>query len=589
MENISRKDFLSQLITLGAVVGLSSKTNFSFGKVAEDDFYKKMVIANNQEVTKLIEALSNDITEIRRRLGYDFANLSAALTEPTSQFYQKEEIVPYLDKIMRFLLKSQNEDGTLDLGNLASPPDTAFILEPLCSAASILKTSNMASLKDIREMLKTFILKSGEGLRLGGIHTPNHRWVVSAALARINDLFPDKKYVNRIDEWLSEGIFIDKDGHYLERSMIYGEVTDRALMTMGRLLKRPKLYEPVRKNLAMTYFYTEPNGDLVCNDSRRQDQFVPINILNFYHDYRFFAILDNNAEFAAITKFIENVKGFEEKIMNDLLFYFLEEPLYKKTLPQPKSPSVNFEKFFESSNLVRIRKNDTTTTIFGGTDLPLIIGSGRSTSSNLFAFRKGEAILKYLRYSTDFFSTGYFRSKGIKKVDGKYVLNQKIEAPYYQPLPAKFKRADADYKHSQSTDGRFWNKMDFEHRSQSNIRTLETTITVEDKNGVNELTFTTKGTNGVHVTIEFCFNSGGAFSGLKKIEDSADNYSLASGSGEYQYGKDIIKIDGGIFKHNRVKSLDGETYTSHFGTLRTEGMHLYLTGITPFEHKITIG
>jgi hypothetical protein len=588
MENISRKDFLSQLITLGAVIGLSSKTNFSFGKTAEDEFYKKMVIANNQEVTKLIENLSTDITEIRRRLGYDLANLSAALTEPTSQFYQQEEIVPYLYKIVRFLLKAQNEDGTLDIGNLASPPDTAFILEPLCSAANILKANSMSSLKEIKEMLKTFILKSGEGLRLGGIHTPNHRWVVSAALARINDLFPDKKYVNRIDEWLSEGVFIDKDGHYLERSMIYGEVTDRALMTMGRLLKRPKLYEPVRKNLTMTYFYAEPNGDLVCNDSRRQDQFAPINILNFYHDYRFFAIHDNNAEFAAITKFIENVKGFEEKIMNDLLFYFLEEPLYKKPLPQPKSPSLNFEKFFESSNLVRIRKNDTTTTIFGGTDLPLIIGSGRSTSPNLFAFRKGEAILKYLRYSTDFFSTGYFRSKGIKKVDGKYVLSQKIEAPYYQPLLAKYKRADADYKHSQSTDGRFWNKMDFEHRPQSNIRTLETTITVEEKNGVNELTFSTKGTDGVHVTIEFCFNAGGTFSGLKKMEDSADNYSLASGSGEYNFGKDTIKIDGGIFKHTKLKGLDGEMYTSHFGTLRTEGMHVYCTGITPFEHKIMI-
>jgi hypothetical protein len=589
MKKLSTKGFLSQIVTLAAVVGLSNKTNFSFGKSVDDEFYKRMVLANNQEVTKLIVTLSIDITEIRRRLGYDLANLSAALTEPTSQFYQKEQIVPYLDKIMRFLLKAQNEDGTLDIGNLASPPDTAFILEPLCSALKILNINEMTSLNEVKKMLKTFILKSGEGLRLGGIHTPNHRWVVSAALARINDLFPDKKYVNRIDEWLSEGVFIDKNGHYLERSMIYGEVTDRALMTMGRLLNRPKLYEPVRKNLTMIYFYTEPNGDLVCNDSRRQDQFASINILNFYHDYRFFAIHDNNAEFAAITKFIENVKGFEEKIMNDLLFYFLEEPLYKKPMPQPKSPSVNFEKFFESSNLVRIRKNETTTTIFGGTDLPLIIGSGRSTSPNLFAFRKGEAILKYLRYSTDFFSTGYFRSKGIKKVDGKYILSQKIEAPYYQPLPAKYKRADADYKHSQSTDGRFWNKMDFEHRPQSNIRTLETTITVEEKNGVNELTFSTKGTDGVHVTIEFCFNTGGTFSGLKKLEDSTDNYSLASGSGEYHFGKDSIKIDGGIFEHSKLKGLDGEMYTSHFGTLRTEGMHVYFTGITPFEHKIVIG
>jgi hypothetical protein len=371
--------------------------------------------------------------------------------------------------------------------------------------------------------------------------------------------------------------------------MIYAEVTDRALITVGRLLNRPKLYEPVRKNLAMTYFYAEPNGDLVCNDSRRQDQFAPINILHYYHDYRFFAVLDNNAEFSAITKFIENVKGFNETVLNDLLFYFLEEPLYKKPLPQPKNPSVNFEKFFESSNLVRIRNNTTTTTIFGGTDLPLIIGSGRSTSPNLFAFRKGDAILKYLRFSTDFFSTGYFRSKGIKKMDGKYLLSQRIEAPYYQPMPTKFKRADGDYTHSQSTDSRFWNKMDFANRPQSNIRTLENSIIIEQKNGINELTFKSKGTDGVHVTIEFCFKEGGTFSDLIKMDGSNDNYTLPSGSGVYQFGNDNIKIGGGIFQHNKLKSLDGEMYTSHFGTLRTEGLHVYLTGITPFEHTITIG
>lgn len=588
MENISRKKFIANLISVGAVVGLSSKTNLIFGATTEDDFYSKIVTANNEEVSKLIKALSTDITEIRRRLGYDLANLSAAITEPTSKYFQKEDVVPYMDKIMRFLLKAQNDDGTLDIGNLASPPDTAFILEPLCSALTILKMNKMASLNEIKEMLKTFILKSGEGLRLGGIHTPNHRWVVSASLARINALFPNKKYVNRIDEWLSEGLFIDKDGHYLERSMIYGEVTDRALIAMGRLLDRPKLYEPVRKNLTMTYFYTEPNGDLVCNDSRRQDQFAAINILNFYHNYRFFAIEDNNAEFAAITKFIEKVKGFDEKVLNDLLFYFLEEPLYKKPLPQPKNPALTFEKFFETSNLVRIRNNDKTVTIFGGTDWPLIIGSGRSTSPNFFSYRNGEAILKYMRYSTDFFSTGYFRSHGIKKVNGKYVLSQKIEAPYYQPMPAKFKRADGDYKHSISTDGRFWNKMDFNNRPQSNIRTLETTISVEQKNGVNELTFSSKGTDGVHVTIEFCFKEGGTLVGFSKIEDSADNYTLASGSGEYRFGNDSIKIDGGTFKHSKLRGIEGEMYTSHFGTLRTEGMHVFLTGVTPFEHKIIL-
>lgn len=74
-------------------------------------------------------------------------------------------------------------------------------------------------------------------------------------------------------------------------------------------------------------------------------------------------------------------------------------------------------------------------TIFGGTDKPTIISSGRSTVASFITFRKGEAILKYMRFSTDFISTGYFKSDGLKKEGNKYILSQKIEAPYYQPLP----------------------------------------------------------------------------------------------------------------------------------------------------------
>lgn len=589
MENISRKVFLSQLIKLGAVVGLSANASFGTGTNNDSIFFKKVVLANNEEVAKLLQILSTDITEIKRRLGFDLANLAAAFTEPSSRYYQQKEIISAMHKIATFLVKSQNEDGTLDIGNLASPPDTAFILEPLCSAAIILKKVANPALDSVKNLLKTFVLKAGEGLRLGGIHTPNHRWVVSAALARIYELFPDKKYATRIDQWLSEGVFMDKDGHYLERSQIYAEVSDRALITVARIMNKPQLFAFVRKNLNMTYFYLEPNGDLVCNDSRRQDQFISFNILDFYHDYRYMAMLDKNAEFAAITQFIERVKGFDERVLRDLLFFFLEEPIYAQALPTPKEPSQTFEKFFESSNLVRFRKNDTTATIFGGVDFPLIIGSGRSTSPNFFTFRKGDAILKYLRFSTDFFSTGYFRSHGIKKVGNKYVLNQKIEAPYYQPLPEQYKRKDANYKHSISTDGRFWNKMDFEHRPQSNIKAIDTSIEIEEKNGKQELKFSVKGTAGVHVTIEFCFNEGGVLTGTKSIEGSTENFTVENGYGTYQAGKDSISFGPGIFQHAKLKSLDGEMYTSHYGTLRTSGQHVYFTGLTPFEHTITIG
>ena len=170
--------------------------------------------------------------------------------------------------------------------------------------------------------MSRFILKAGEALTTGGVHTPNHRWVISAALAQINHLYPDQRYVSRIDEWLSEGIFIDSDGHYPERSMTYSFVENKSFLTMGDLLNRPSLFEPVRKNLEMTYYYMEPGGDLVTTDSRRQDQYMSKNIVSWYLLYRYMAIRDNNGQFAAIARLIESHKEFDEVILASVSFSF---------------------------------------------------------------------------------------------------------------------------------------------------------------------------------------------------------------------------------------------------------------------------
>ncbi|MEZ0487414.1 hypothetical protein [Fibrella aquatica] len=591
MPQLSRALFLKQCIAYGTLVGLAPYASIAAPLPIADDFYKKIVDANGKEVAKLILALTPEITAVRRRLGFDMANLSAAYCEPTSVYYQKNTLVPYMEKIVRALLKSQHEDGTLDLGNLSSPPDTAFIMEPLCAGATILNTNSNDALTGVKSLLKQFIVKAGEAMRTGGIHTPNHRWVVSGALAKINALYPNAGYVKRIDEWLSEGVYCDSEGNYLERSMIYSEVIDRSLITMASLLKRPKLLEPVRRNLNLVYYHTEPNGDLVSTASRRQDQYQTINLLNhhYFQDYTFMAIHDKNPEFAAIAEFIKSMPGFDELIGKDLLAYYLEEPIFKQAVPSPKSPPVTYERFFKETNLVRIRRNDTTTTLFGGTDFPIVIASGRANSPNIFAFRKGKAILNYLRLSTDFFSTGYFHSEGIRKIGNKYVLQRTIEAPYYQPLPAQYKKPNGDYKHSPSTDGRFWNKMDFEHRPKSNINKLTVTVSVEEANGSNTLAFSVTGVTGVRVVVELCFGEGGKLKGVKKLDGEPENYALESGSGTYSIGSDSIQFGPGTFQHTKLTGLEGELYGTHFGTLRTPGQHVYLTGLTPFTHTITIG
>jgi hypothetical protein len=102
------------------------------------------------------------------------------------------------------------------------------------------------------------------------------------------------------------------------------------------------------------------------------------------------------------------------------------------------------------------------------------------------------------------------------------------------------------------------------------------------------LLFETLGTEGVEVTIELCFKEGGTLSPMKTFDAVPNSFFLQEGVGTYTFGKDIITFGNGIYTHNKLRSLDGEVYATHFGTLKDTGLNVYLTGKTPFKHTLLI-
>jgi hypothetical protein len=585
---MNRNDFL-KLGTMAALSPLFVKaTGSDYALPTDTEIMSRLLAANDKTAAQLMESVKVGNLRFSRMIAYDIAVLTAAYCAKGSAYYHNNEVVSKLDILVKFLASAQSEDGTVNVGNLESPPDTAFLIEILGPAASIMRKDSSSELKDVQQQLKQILLKAGEGLVTGGIHTPNHRWVISAALAQINHLYPDKKYINRINDWLDEGIFIDADGHYPERSGIYSGVENAAFITIARLANKPALYAAVRKNLTMYQYYIEPSGDLVRNDSRRQDQYEyaarPSTL--FYLQYRYMAVHENNKLFAAICKNIEATKDFEKDILTRSLFYFLEDEILQQQLPTSEILPERYEKLFATSHLLRIKEKNTTVTLFGGTDQPLLIASGRSNSPDFFSYRKGDAVLKYLRLSSGFFSMGYFYSDGLRKEGNSYVLSKKLEIPYYQPLPKEKRKANGDYKLSPSIDDRFWNKMDFSNRPVSNVKTLETIIRLTETKGTVELEFELKGMKAVPVTIELCFKEGGQLTGVT-APDANGNSFLEQGMGEFRSGNDAISFGPGIVTHKQVMNLEGERYSTHFGTLRTKGEHVYITGTTPFKHKLT--
>jgi hypothetical protein len=494
------------------------------------------------------------------------AALAAAACAPGSKYFGSVALVEPMQLAIRYMLKAQHEDGTVDYfaTNFHSPPDLAFILEGSCPACALLRASSVPAIAAVATEYGKFITRGGEALVAGGVHTPNHRWVVCAALAWVNTLFPHRKYVARVEQWLAETIDIDPDGQYTEKSTtVYSPIVDRALITVARLLNRPELYEPVRKNLEMTLYYVHPDGEVVTEASRRQDRYQRGSMARYYYAYRTLALRDGNGRFAAMARQIE--RSVAPKHPGELAVY-LTEPEFAKPLPADAALPTDYAKVFAHSSLARIRRGAASGTIL-------------AANTTLFSFRKGAAALEAVRFATAFFGKGQFTSDALEVREGRYVLRQELEGPYFQPL-TKEQIAHGDHV-KMAPNGTLSNSSSKALRAQSNVQKIEAVVTISEAKGKFELAFSIRGTEYVPVSIELAFRAGGAFEGVKPMADAKDAFLFESAAGRYTMGGDVIEFGPGRVEH---------TYTQVRGALpKWEGQSVYVTGFTPFEYTLKIG
>lgn len=492
------------------------------------------------------------------------AALAAAACAPGSKYYQAPELVEPMRLGIRYMLSAQHADGTVDYfaTNFHSPPDLAFILEGSCPACTLLRASAVPALRAVADELGTFIQRGAEALVTGGVHTPNHRWVVCAALAWVNTLYPDPRYVARIEQWLAETVDIDPDGQYTEKSTtVYSPIVDRALITVARLLKKPELYEPVRRNLEMTLFYVHPDGEVVTEASRRQDKYQRGSMARYYYAYRTLALRDGHGRFAAMARQIE--RSVAPRHPGELAVW-LTEPEFGRALPADAPLPTDYARVFAYSSLARIRRGNASGTILGG-------------NTTLFSFRKGGAALEAVRFATAFFGKGQFAGDALEVKDGRYILRQELDGPYFQPLT---KEQIADGEHVKMAPNGTLANNSKALRARSNVQTLQAVVTITESGGKFELAFSIRGTDHVPVAIELAFRHGGMLHGVKPAPDVKDGFLLESGMGRYVAGGDSIEFGPGRTEH---------TYTQVRGALpKWDGQSVYLTGTTPFEFSLKI-
>ncbi len=576
----------------------------------DNRFLDVLTRVNDLQVPGVLSAYQGQIDTLAspRTLAQGALRLVSAYVNPRGQRYHDAALLGPVQTLLAALAGRQNPSGLYDIGNLDSPPDTSFVISDLGLGYELLAADDQPATAAARRAYAQIMRRSGRALAEGGVHTPNHRWEICKALAHLYHLWPSRLLLARINDWLGEGIDQDAEGEYSERSPNYAsEVTNRSLLVVARYANKPRLRENVRRNLEMTLYRIQPNGDVETVQSRRQDQTGVQPIWKYLTHYRELAIREDDERFTAVAEQILDrveadpaayaTSGYS---VGEFLAEALAYPDITALLPGPAQPVTRYSRFFRGSSLVRIRRDAVSATVFGGTDWhnrredsagnPTTIreiASGLSTNPTFFNLRNGAAILDSVRMSPRFFSTGHFRSNGVRVQGGaSWQLQDRVRVPYHLPLPQRYRNRDGDY--DLGSEGRFYSKMDF-HLRPKDYKVLDTRITIRQLgDAAFDLDFRVDGPT-TSLTIELCFRSGGTLSGV--VPASGDgNFQLVEGEGSYTVGSDTITFGPGNGSGIRqpIAMDPGEKYTYLGGSLVPAGQRVYITGLVPFRYRLRL-
>ncbi|MGX1567078.1 hypothetical protein [Streptomyces sp. NPDC055506] len=515
--------------------------------------------------------------------------LVAAYRSPHSSLHGDSGAVAAAMTHLRALRAAQTATGLFAGGdNVQSPPDSGFTVNDVCDA-HVLAAGAGPELHDVTAALAEIAGAASHSLLTGGVHTPNHRWELSAALARLHRSFPDDRLLARIEEWLSEGVDIDAEGLYSERSANYAaHVSNPSLLLLADVLGRTDLRDAVERNLATTLDLIRPDGTVETVFSRRQDQQHPFPLAPYLPHYRLLAIRTGRGDFARAAR-LAAAGGIDDP---DLLAETLLTPDLCHVLPAPAAETLPRDRYISTARLAARASATAHTVVYGGSDVPehRRIRSGLACNPTFLRLFAGAAVLDAVRLSRGFFDLGPFRAAGMEQLAGdRYRLTETLTASYYQPLPEDERRDDGVYR--LVDDGRFSASMAFPERPRDEV-SHTTRVEVDLRDDGADLRIDISGPR-VPWALELTFRPGGVPEGAVPVGD--ERWCLTTGPMTYRVGDDEIRIEADVEAGEPLAGPDrsdvlrydpGQDYTVVGGTDATTGNRVYIGGLGP--HTLTV-
>lgn len=483
-----------------------------------------------------------------------------------------------------YLERAQRPSGLTDLRdcNYDSSPDAGFILQAILPPLRLARETPSLSgdggdWAEVVARLTGFARRMTEGARTGGFHTPNHRWVIAAALHLTEGLFPDIPVAENIAAYLAEGVDMDEDGFYSERSAgVYDAICARSLYLLADrpALQSLDLGRLVARNLRANAFLLNADGTIETGLSRRQDAGTVAPLAASLAVPYLLAHFRARADDPEKSRFADLAQALWERTPPESRdHYGLSQALLAhgggSEPPAGGDPDALLRpgvRHFAKNGLWRLRRGSLSVSVFR--DQP-----------RLLDFRHGRAFLTGVSIHQSYFGVGQFLADEMEVVGEERVrlvshgLRNPYRPGYEQPL-------------GRPVPPDCWQEMRAE-RAVRRVPPATSELMIEPTGDGLRLRFRTlDGLDRATTQIAFDFPAGGVWeTGDTRFEPQAGQVIfLKGGYGTLRCGgggSDALQIGPGAYAHHMTAMRDAVPAAP--GMVR-----ILMTFVTPVDHAFTI-
>ena len=506
--------------------------------------------------------MEDDLHVESRQCGFDLSALACGYVTKDSAHYLSERVKAALTAALAYLRAHQRPGGCVDLlsCNVASAPDTAFMINAVLNAWWLLERCEDARAAWLRPALLRLIDSAASGIAAGGFHTPNHRWAIAACLLHCAKITGRRELEARARAYLREGLDINEDGEFAERSAgNYNQVNDDQMLRLYMATGDRTFLHAAEKNLEMMYCYIDPDGSVFTNNSTRQDMGKKVYLDTYYPLYLMAGYFLGREDFGAMAEWIYQDcrrRGTWPDGVEWLLLLPQMDGFGAQTPFEP--PFLRYDRLFEHSDIARVRRGDFSLTLMRG-------------KPNFLYFQSG-ALPLYMAIYQNLCDQRNFVPETLERTDQGFRLSGRAPVRYYQPFDQKPQTSD-------------WWRMDNAARERLTAEGLHTLVEAELTEEGVRLHIRTQGVDRLPVRVEIGLLPGGRIrtQHFTQLMRAGEQVTILDGDIEITGPRGDALAIGPAFGSHDIRARMGGAYP-----LSDACYTVLLTGYTPVDRTIFI-